>query len=481
MKKFPLLIFVSFLAGALFFALTFGFLQKSPQEQKIEVAPAVATAQSSPVKPQSSTDFVPLVKKVKPAVVIVYSESIQERSSFFDFGDDFFNFFDVPRRRERVRGQGSGFFISADGYVLTNNHVVENAVKVKVVNFEEKEFTAKIIGTDPKTDLALIKININNAPFLELGDSNKVEVGEWVLAIGNPLGQELTVTSGIISAKGRQLGVAQYEDFIQTDAAINVGNSGGPLVNMRGEAIGINSVILSPNQGNIGLGFAIPANMAKKVVNDLKQKGKVVRGYLGIQIQGISASEAKDLDLPQGGVLIASVEKGSPAENSGLKRYDLIVRINNKDVKTPADLLSEIANTAPGDYVEITYYRNKNKNVVKIKVAEAPENVSISSRESERIIDLGMIVQNNNQQLVKEFNLKTNKGIVITSISRNGAAARNGLRIGDVILAVNRTEVNSVSQFRKLLEDKNEESNIFLLINRNGNEMFLKFRLDETD
>ncbi len=233
------------------------------------------------------------MRKVKPAVLKIISESVVQSRPMF--GNDFFDqFFNAPRRPEKRSGEGSGFFISPDGYILTNNHVVQDAIKVKVYNIDKTEFTAKIIGTDPKTDLALLKINVKNVPFIELGDSSAEEVGEWVLAIGNPFGQDLTVTSGIISAKGRQLGLAQYEDFLQTDAAINMGNSGGPLINMKGEAIGINSTILSPSSGNIGIGFAIPSNMAKKVVADLKIQGqggaRLVRhhdpGYHRERVQG---------------------------------------------------------------------------------------------------------------------------------------------------------------------------------------------------
>ena len=263
---------------------------------------------AAPTAAAAPNSFVSIVRKVKPAVVKVVSEAVVEaalhvRRRFLR------PVLQVPPgARKSAPASGSGFFISADGYILTNNHVVQDAVKVKIFDIDKKEFTAKIIGTDPKTDLALLKVNAQNVPFIDLGDSNSVEVGEWVLAIGNPFNQDLTVTSGIISAKGRQLGLAQYEDFLQTDASINMGNSGGPLINMKGEAIGINSTILTPSSGSIGIGFAIPTNMAKKVVADLKTKGKVVRGWFGIQISDINESDAKDLDLadrrragPEGG------------------------------------------------------------------------------------------------------------------------------------------------------------------------------------
>ena len=372
MKKIGLIAGASFLAGAVFFALSFGFLQKSVDHSPI-ISPAVARAET--VAPASvAGSFVSIVRRVKPAVLKVISESVVTTRS--QFGDDFFDqFFNAPQRQEKRSGEGSGFFISADGYILTNNHVVKDAVKVKIFNIDKEEFTAKIIGTDPKTDLALLKINVKNVPYIELGDSGAEEVGEWVLAIGNPFGQDLTVTAGIISAKGRQLGLAQFEDFLQTDAAINMGNSGGPLINMKGEAVGINSTILTPSAGNIGIGFAIPANMAKKVVADLKSKGKVVRGWFGIGIQDITEGDAKDLELASGGALVMKVEDNSPAQKAGLKRYDLIVAINGKAVKSAADLMMEIANSTPGDEISVTLYRNKDKQTVKVKVSEAPDAV----------------------------------------------------------------------------------------------------------
>jgi serine protease Do len=479
MKKIGLIAGASFLAGAVFFALSFGFLQKTANDTPV-ISPAVAKAESvpEPAAAMVPNSFVSIVRKVKPAVVKVISESIVERRSLF--GDDFFDqFFNVPRRQEKRSGEGSGFFISADGYILTNNHVVRDAVKVKVYNIDKEEFTAKIIGTDPKTDLALLKVNAKGVPFIALGDSNSVEVGEWVLAIGNPFGQDLTVTSGIISAKGRQLGLAQYEDFLQTDAAINMGNSGGPLINMKGEAIGINSTILTPSSGNIGIGFAIPTNMARKVVADLKSKGKVVRGWFGIQIQDISEGDAKDLDLQSGGVLVSRVEDNSPAQKAGLKRYDLIVAINGKEVKSAADLQMEIANSAPGDEIGVTVYRNREKLALKVKVSEAPDAAREQAVAESKNLNLGMSVVKNTSALAREYELKTSKGLVVENVQRGGAAAENGIRPGDVILAVNRTEINSVEQFRRLLAGRRPGSMVLLLINRDGDEVYIRFALPE--
>jgi serine protease Do len=476
MKKIGIVAGASFLAGAIFFALSFGFLQKAVNEQPV-LSQAVVRAESLAV-PGTANNFVAIVKRVKPAVVKVISESIVERGS--QFGDDFFDqFFNVPQRQEKRSGEGSGFFISADGYILTNNHVVKDAVKVKILNVDKEEFTAKIIGTDPKTDLALLKINVKNVPFVDLGDSSVVEVGEWVLAIGNPFGQVSTVTAGIISAKGRQLGLAQYEDFLQTDAAINMGNSGGPLLNMKGEAIGINSTILSPSSGNIGIGFAIPSNMAKKVVGDLKAKGKVVRGWFGIQIQDVTESDAKDLELAAAGALIMRVEENSPAQKAGLKRYDLIVAINGKAVKAAADLQMEIANSNPGDEIDVTIFRNRDKQTIRIKVSEAPDAVKEEAAAESKSLNLGMVVVKNTPALAREYELKTAKGLVVENVDRGGAAAENGLKPGDVILAVNRSEIDSVEQFKRILSSRRSGSMILLLINRNGDEVYVRFLLPE--
>jgi serine protease Do len=476
MKKIGLIAGASFLAGALFFALSFGFLQKSVNHSPI-ISPAVARAETVAAQVIPSS-FVSIVRKVKPAVVKVISESIVEKRS--QFGDDFFDqFFNVPQRQEKRSGEGSGFFISADGYILTNNHVVKDAVKVKIFNIDKEEFTAKIIGTDPKTDLALLKINAKNVPFIELGDSNAVEVGEWVLAIGNPFGQDLTVTSGIISAKGRQLGLATYEDFLQTDAAINMGNSGGPLINMKGEAIGINSTILTPSAGNIGIGFAIPTNMARKVVADLKSKGKVVRGWFGIQIQDITESDAKDLELAAGGALVMKVEENSPAQKAGLKRYDLIVAINGRAVKSAAGLQMEIANSAPGDEISVSIFRNRDKQTVKIRVSEAPDSVKEQSVAESKSLNLGMVLVKNTPALAREYGLKTAKGLVVDNVDRGGAAAENGLKPGDVILAVNRTEIESVEQFKRVLASRRSGSMVLLLVNRDGDEVYIRFALPE--
>jgi serine protease Do len=495
MKKIGLIAGLSFLVGALFFALTFGYLQEKGR-QGVVLAPAAAQAETAvqdrtdeaPKFTEGRFSFAPVVKKVKAAVVKVTSESLVDRRRS-RFHDDFLDrFFNTPRgnrgrgERERVSGTGSGFFISADGYILTNNHVVQNAIKIKITDINKKEYVAKKIGVDPKTDLALLKIKGSGFPYIQLGDSDALEVGEWVLAIGNPLGQDLSVTSGIVSAKGRQLSGLEvdYQNFIQTDAAINQGNSGGPLLNMEGKAIGINSAILSTSGGSIGIGFAIPANMANKVIADLKREGRVIRGYIGVSILEIADSEAEQYDLPSGGILVMKVEDGLPAQKAGLEKYDLIVGINGKKVKTSAELRTIIANHDPGESLRLTFFRDGKKKSLQVKVIEAPDSLTIRSDDNEggKLIELGMTLTDNNRDYARQNDLDTSEGIVITKVDRGGVADQHNLRAGDIILGVNRTTIVSVRQFRRIMAEKSG-SRVFLSINRNGRESFIRFSVPD--
>jgi serine protease Do len=475
MKKTGLIAGISFLAGALFFAWFYGYLQEIKPVQP-QLSPRVAYAETINIK-GGGLNFAPLVKKVRPAVVKVLSISkrIQGQGGVDEWLD---KFFDYTPRGEKIPGVGSGFFISSDGYIITNNHVVEEAIKVRIKTIDQKEYTARIIGTDPRTDLALLKIDANNVSFIGLGDSNKVEVGEWVLAIGNPLDQDLTVTAGIISAKGRQLGVADYEDFLQTDAAINQGNSGGPLIDMEGKVIGINSIILAPSGGNIGIGFAIPSSIAEKVVRDLKSRGRVVRGYLGINIQALSESEAKDFDLPAAGILVLKVEEDSPAEKAGLKKYDHIIAVNGKKVENSTQLSMTIAEVNPGETVTLTIYRGKEKKDIKVKLGEAPDTMKfITPGEESRSFDLGMVLVENSPRLAKEYGLKTSKGILVKEVQRRGTADNNDIRELDVLLEADKKSLESVDQLRSIISRKKPGSSLLLYINRDGREGMITFKL----
>ena len=456
MKKAAVFGFGALIVGFLLGAWFFGGIN-SPQKPILNSPPKVF-AKTVPVL--NSSSFVETAKKVTPAVVkIISTVEITQQYSPFSFGDNFFGddfwkrFFGVPQKR-RVQGLGSGFFISNDGYIVTNNHVVEKATKVEVYTYDGTKYKAKIIGTDPKTDLALIKVKGKNFPFLSLGDSGKVQVGEWVLAIGNPLGTEFSVTAGIISAKGRQLGVADYADFIQTDAAINKGNSGGPLVNLRGEVIGVNSVILTPNEGSVGIGFAIPSNLVKVIVSELKAHGKVIRGWLGVGIQDISPEDKDALGLRSTrGALISQVVPGSPADKYGLKPYDVIIGINGKKIKNSTELKVIIGATKPGTFVTFDIIREGKLIKKKVKIGKLGEKGEKSNTQSatKKEIDLGMSLITLNKSIADNYNIPFSKGVLVVSVKPYSAADEAGIMRGDIIVEVNRVKVINVNQFNRLI------------------------------
>ncbi len=474
MKKISLIAGVSFFLGAVFFALIFG----TSNGVNIVSAEQIGHIDNTPVPiNMRSFSFAPLVKRVRPAVVKVISKTIAGGES--SYGNSLLERFFRQRRRE-VTGVGSGFLISSDGYIITNNHVVENAVKVTVKTIDNKEYPADIVGKDVKTDLALLKIDGKKFPFVELGNSSKVEVGEWVLAIGNPLNQDLSVTSGIISAKGRQLDVAEYVDFLQTDASINHGNSGGPLINMKGKVIGINSVIITQSGGSVGIGFAIPSDMAKKIIGDLKTRGSVVRGWMGISIKALLEKEAKEYGLPSAGILIKTVELDSPAKKSGLKKYDFIITINGKRIKTANDLKRIIGNSSPGTTVSLTVLRGRKntKTKIQVKIGKAPDTIKYNPMGNRgKNTDLGMVLVNNSIALKRQYELTTAKGILVKSVDRNGFASEYGIRRGDIIFGINRTEVGNIAQFKDMLDEIKPGMVIRLWINRNGYESSIRVQL----
>lgn len=485
MKKYIVISFISLLLGAFLAALFFVYLpEKNTPEEFLEesssfsITPAVYA--SSPAQAKPNLDFASIAEKVGPAVVKIEAERVEKRraTNFFDdpFEDFWERFFGRPRGREREfrsRAQGTGFCISSEGYILTNNHIIENAVDVRITTIEGEEYEAKVIGTDSKTDLALIKVQGKRLRFAELGDSGRLRVGEWVLAIGNPFGMEHTVTAGIVSAKGRQLGVGMnvpaYQDFIQTDAAINRGNSGGPLVNMKGEVVGITSNILTPSGGNIGIGFAIPSNLAQKIVKQLKEKGKVVRGFLGVGISAITEDLRKTLKLnSKRGALVTNVEEGLPAEKAGFKRYDVIVEVNGQPIKDENDLRFKIADIEPGTKVRIKVIRDgKEKTLIptiaKLESEEEEETPAASGK------DLGISVTPMTPRLARRYGYTTQEGLLITQVDRYSEAARKGIQQGDIILEVNRKKVNSVKDLENVVKKTKSGGAILLLIRREEN------------
>ncbi|MDH7512453.1 MAG: Do family serine endopeptidase [Clostridiales bacterium] len=486
MKKYVWIAAISFILGLLAAGYVFVYV---PGKNTPDIAyntdrspslasPLYAASRSSAAELRPDLDFVTVAEKVGPAVIKIEAEKV-EKVRGFGFGDewpfeDFWDrFFGRPRDKEqefRSTAQGTGFFLSEDGYILTNNHIVESSVKVKISTIQGEDFAAKIVGTDSKTDLALLKIEGKNLPYVELGDSGSLKVGEWVLAIGNPFGLEHTVTAGIVSAKGRQLGVGgnvpEYQDFIQTDAAINRGNSGGPLVNMKGEVVGITSNILAPAGGNIGLGFAIPSTLAKKVIAQLKEKGRVIRGKIGVTITPLTEDDKEAFKLKdKRGALVNSVERGGPADKAGIKPYDVIIAVDGEKVKDPNDLKFKIADIQPGKKVDVTIIRDGKDLRLTVTVEELePQEAKPAAAGSEK--DLGFSVRELTPGLAQRYGYRTQEGLVITQIKRYSEADRKGLIVGDIILEVNRKKVTRVEDIEKMLKKVESGEVILLLVRR---------------
>ncbi len=420
--------------------------------------------------------MVEVVAAVKPSVVNISSTKIIKqpgmRSPFFNdpffkrfFGDES-RFFEMPREYKRS-GLGSGVIVDKDGYILTNNHVVKDADEIKVKLSDEREFNGKVIGVDPKTDLAVIKIDSNHLPVIKLGDSDKLQVGETIIAIGNPFGLSHTVTSGIVSATGRaNVGIADYEDFIQTDAAINPGNSGGALVNIKGELIGINTAIFSTTGGYQGIGFAIPSNMAKVVLESLIKKGKVIRGWLGVTIQPLTLDLVKQFNLgDKNGVLVGDVVEDSPAEKAGIVRGDVIVEFDSKKVEDVTNLRNMVANTLPNKEVMITIIRDGKPITVNVKITEMPAEIQTLSKTFDNQLK-GIHVQSLNPEIKKNLNVpKRITGVVITDIE-DGSPAQDVLMNGDIIMEINKKDIYNIKDYESVASSINSNENVLLLVYR---------------
>ncbi len=387
-------------------------------------------------------------------------------------------------RKYKEQGQGSGFIISKDGYILTNNHVVGNADKITVELQDGRKFTnAKVIGTDPGTEVALIKIDGDDFPVLPMGDSAKNKIGDWVIAIGNPFGLSETVTVGVISAVGRnKVGIANYENFIQTDAAINPGNSGGPLINLDGQVIGINTAIYSENGGYMGIGFAIPIDMARDIQKQLKENGKVIRGYLGIYCQDVTLEMAELLDLGKNeGIIVATVEKGSPADKSGLRNQDVIIKLNGEKVESYDAFRNKVAEIKPDSKINLIILRDGKEQNIKVTLGERPADgvaKSITNDKPGTKETLGIEVQNVTIDIAKQLGSKAGEGVIVTSVSPGSPASEAGIESGDLILSVNKQNVTSDEDFEKAVN--NIKGNKVLLLVKHGDySQFVVIQLEQ--
>ena len=460
-------------------------VELSAAEGKLEPLPAIP-----PEVNQISEACRAVAKRVKPAVVAVgVSQTVREPAAPSGPDDFFRRFFgepdengrEGPMRRFQRQGLGSGVIIDADGYILTNNHVVAEADEIMVHLADGREFKAKVIGTDPPTDVAVIQIKAERLPVAQLGNSDKVEVGDLVLAIGSPFGLEQTVTFGMISATGRGgVGITDYENFLQTDAAINPGNSGGPLVDMRGQVIGINTAIASRSGGYMGVGFSVPANLASEVMKRIRETGKVVRGWLGVGIQRLTPELAESLKLKtEEGVLISQVFEGGPAAKAGLKAGDVALEYNGKPVKTSYDLQSAVAWTKPGTQGTLVVLRDGKRMTLKVEVEERPSRPEMARAEKggpTEFKDLGIQVSNLTPAEAKRYGYTMDQGVLIADVAPGSLAAAAGLKRGMLILEVARQKVASVAEFRAAMKKADLAKGIPFLVRAGDRETFVVLR-----
>jgi serine protease Do len=454
-------------------------LAKPPRAPQAKVQGPVVPA----ALPVPSGSFSQVADAVAPAVVNIntVTRGPAGRTPIEEFfGEEFFRRFfgEAPEREQLQRSLGSGVIVDPSGIVLTNAHVVERASEIEVVTSDGKKHKAKLVGVDRRTDLAVLRLQGGGSyPAATLGDSDKIKVGDWVLAIGSPFGLQQTVTAGIISAKGRAIGQGgPFDDFIQTDAAINPGNSGGPLVNMSSEVIGINSAILSRSGGNVGIGFSIPANMAKRIYTELAAKGRITRGWLGVSIQPLTPELANGFGLKDvKGVLISDVVQDSPADKAGITAGDIITEFDKKKVDTPQDLQKVVANTPPGKGVPVKVWRDKTEKTLEIKIGDTPdENVALKSTNKSKSL-LGLEVRPLTPDIARQLNLRAQEGVLVFSVEEDSAAGEAGLQRGDVIREVNRQRVRNVQDFERATKDVKEGDRVTVLLQRGQQSLYVAF------
>jgi serine protease Do len=495
-------IHVAITAAALGAILLWGSQSLAPSHASSSLTPTASPVAVSMAGPPSN-GFTDVAKAVTPAVVnitTVTTDRVSEgRSGQDELRDRMEEFFGGPNgpfgprgfpgpqgpgepRGHRGGGQGSGVIVSSDGYILTNNHVIDNAREVTVTLPDKREFKGKIVGTDPKTDLAVVKIEGRNLPTVPWGDASKLQVGEYVLAVGNPFGLNSTVTLGIVSALGRgRMGITQYEDFIQTDAAINPGNSGGALVNTRGELVGINTAIFSQSGGYQGVGFAVPTSMSKPVYESLIKTGKVVRGYLGIGIQDLNQDLAKSFGMKEAnGALVSDVKEDSPASQAGLKQGDVITSYQDSEVEDAIALQRMVTRTVVGTKVPVKVVRDGHEKELTITIGEQPDTAKIAKAETgeKEYAFAGVAVQDLDRDTAKQLGIQgKTQGVIVTSVEPDSGAEKAGLMRGDVIREINRQPVKSVKDFEKASSAVKKGENVLILINRRGASLFLSAKV----
>ena len=434
-----------------------------------------------------------IAKKSIPAVVYIESEipydSIRgDGVNPLDlFRDDFFNRFfglpspDVmPKKNRKEITKGSGFLISKDGYIITNNHVVEGASKVSVTLSDGKKTEGSIIGKDPKSDIAVLKIEGANYQFLDLGNSDDIEIGEWVIAIGNPFGLDASVTVGVVSAKGRsQLHITDFEDFIQTDAAINPGNSGGPLIDVDGKVIGINTAIVSGSGGYMGVGFAVPSNMASSIVKQLIEKGEVTRGYLGVTMQPVDEDLAASFDLKSiDGALAAEVAKDSPAEKAGLKQGDIIISYNGNSVKNLSAFRNAVSQMAPGSVINLVVNRDGKEVSLKATVGNYPSDKQEEEEREEKKSNLGLDVETLTPELASRLGFKDELGVVVTRVQSDSVAEKAGIKPGALIIAIDKKNVSTIAEYEKAMKNALPNKRVLLLIKQGPYVRFVSLKFE---
>ncbi len=480
--------FVAALMVAVVVGVGLGLFATSRGESRRPFVPAIGSGIDAPIipvqMPLNTGTFAKVAEAIKPAVININTVTRgaggggpQGRTPFEEFfGEEFFKrFFGGDPERMPQRSLGSGVIIDPSGIALTNAHVVEKATEIEVITLDGTKHKAKVVGADKKTDLAVLKLDDGKGAFkfARVGDSEKVQVGDWVIAVGSPFGLQSTVTAGIISAKARQIGAGPFDDFLQTDAAINPGNSGGPLVNMQAEVIGINTAIVA---GGSGIGFAIPSNMARKIATELQSKGKVSRGWLGVSIQPLTPELAKSFGAKDAkGILVSDVVPDSPAAKAGLKTGDIILEFEGKKVESPGDLQRAVGLTNPGADSKMRVWRDQGEKTLTVKVGEAPDEREARAPAGRAKSMLGLEVRPITPDIARQLNLPSAEGVVVARVEEGSAAAEAGVQRGDVIREINRQRVRTMAEFEKLTRDVKEGDRLTVLLQRGPMSLYVAF------